>query len=601
MAAGKRHPGGRVLRDYSWRYRWHYAAGFLFLWLTNQLTVEIPIQIGAAIDALSTGQPAGARLPIVLIAAMGLAVIGVRTLSRVLIFNPARDVEYHLRADIFDKLLRLRPEFYATHTTGDLVNRASNDLTFARIFVGFGVMQVVNVTLALTLTGWKMAGLSWRLSLLTVIPVAIAMVLVRYAVFKVMELHRRRQEQLGDLSDHVLGTFQGIATIQGFVAEDRFIERFDERNHALFVTSMQSSILGAVAFPSLLLAGAIAIFIVLYVGGPMAIRGELTVGDVAAFATLLGILLPPLRSMGWMLSVVKRGQASLERIFEILDTPIARPEGDSPVPLPTDGPPGFSLRGLNFAYPDAPETPVLRDLNVEIPPGAIVGIFGRTGSGKSTLLRLLARHFDPPEGAVHVVGPDGGSADLSHVSLADWLARLAVAPQRPFLFSDTIRDNIALEGDPEPDRVSRAVGLAALTPDVASFTRGLETVVGQRGIMLSGGQRQRVALARALYRPSSRVVLLDDVLSSVDHETEQRLVEALSSLGDPRGRPTTFIVSHRVSAIRHADVLLVLEDGAIVDRGTHAELVGRPGIYRETWEAQRPEDEVGAALPEGVA
>ena len=599
--AASTHPAVRVLRDYASRYRWHYAAGFLFLWLTNQLTVEIPIQIGAAIDALSAGQPADARLPIVLIAAMGLAVIVVRTLSRVLIFNPARDVEYHLRADIFDKLLRLRPDFYANRTTGDLVNRASNDLTFARIFVGFGVMQVVNVSLALTLTGWKMAGLSWRLSLLTVIPVALAMVFVRYAVFKVMELHRRRQEQLGELSDHVLGTFQGIATIQGFVAEDRFIERFDERNRALFVTSMKSSVLGAVAFPSLLLAGAVAIFIVLYVGGPMAIRGELSVGDVAAFATLLGILLPPLRSMGWMLSVVKRGQASLERIFEILDTPVTRPEGDRPSPLPTDGPPGFSLRGLSFAYPDDPDTPVLRDIDVEIAPGAIVGVFGRTGAGKSTLLRLLARHFDPPEGAVHVVGPDGATADLSQVALDDWLACLAVAPQRPFLFSDSIRDNIALERDPQAHRVERAVGLAALTPDVASFTRGLDTVVGQRGIMLSGGQRQRVALARALYRPGSRVVLLDDVLSAVDHETEQRLVEALSSLGDGAGRPTTFIVSHRVSAIRHADLVLVLEDGAIIDRGTHAELLGRPGIYQETWEAQRPEDEVDAPAPEEVS
>jgi ATP-binding cassette subfamily B protein len=599
--AASTHPAVRVLRDYAARYRWHYAAGFLFLWLTNQLTVEIPIQIGAAIDALSAGQPADARLPIVLIAAMGLSVIVVRTLSRVLIFNPARDVEYHLRTDIFDKLLRLRPDFYATRTTGDLVNRASNDLTFARIFVGFGVMQVVNVTLALTLTGWKMAGLSWRLSLLTVLPVALAMVLVRYAVFKVMELHRRRQEQLGELSDHVLGTFQGIATIQGFVAEDRFIERFDQRNQALFVTSMKSSVLGAVAFPSLLLAGAIAIFIVLYVGGPMAIRGELSVGDVAAFATLLGILLPPLRSMGWMLSVVKRGQASLERIFEILDTPVTRPEGDRPASVPTDGPPGFSLRGLSFAYPDDPDTPVLRDLDVEIAPGAIVGVFGRTGAGKSTLLRLLARHFDPPAGAVHVVGADGATADLSEVALDEWLGRLAVAPQRPFLFSDSIRDNIALESDPASQRVDRAVELAALVPDVASFTRGLDTVVGQRGIMLSGGQRQRVALARALYRPGSRVVLLDDVLSAVDHETEQRLVEALSSLGDGAGRPTTFIVSHRVSAIRHADLVLVLEDGAIVDRGTHAELLGRPGVYRETWEAQRPEDDVDARAPEGVS
>lgn len=596
MASTPPNSAVRVLREYAWRYRWSYAAGFVFLWLTNQLTVEIPIQIGAAIDALSDGTPQAAATPILLIAGMGLSVIVVRTLSRVLIFNPGRDVEYLLRADLFDRLLRLRPDFYAGRTTGDLVNRASNDLTFARIFVGFGVMQLVNVTLALLLTGWKMVGLSPKLTALTVIPIALAMVLVRFAVRKVMDLHRLRQEQLGDLSDHVLGSFQGIATIQGFVAEERFTERFDARNEALFKTSMMSSVLGALAFPALLLAGAIAIFIVLYVGGPMAIRGELSVGDVAAFATLLGILLPPLRSMGWMLSVLKRGQASLDRIFEILDEPVTRPEGEQPAAVPSGGPPGFSIEGLTFAYPDDPDTPVLRDVSVEIPPGAIVGVFGRTGSGKTTLLRLLSRHFDPPPGAVRVTG-EGGAVDVTRLDLTDWRERLAVAPQRPFLFSDSIRDNIALDDDPDAERVARAVSLAALTPDLQGFTRGLDTIVGQRGIMLSGGQRQRVALARALHRPGARVVLLDDVLSAVDHETEQRLVEALSTLGGDVGRPTTFIVSHRVSAIRHADLVLVLEDGAIVDRGTHAELSARPGIYRETWEAQRPDDEVPAKAP----
>ena len=596
MTAPARHPVLRVLGDYAWPHRWSYLAGFACLWATNQLTVEIPIQIGAAIDALGAGAPEGARAPALWIAAMGATVILVRTLSRVLIFNPGRDVEYELRKDLFDKLMRLRPDFYAGRTTGDLVNRASNDLTFARVLVGFGVMQVVNVTFALSLTGWKMVALSWKLTLFAVAPIAVALVVVRFAITKVMDLHRQRQRQLGELSDHVLGSFQGIATIQGFVAEERFIARFNERNEALFRTSMWSSVLGALAFPALLLAGAIAVFVVLHQGGPMAIAGELSVGDVAAMATLLGILLPPLRSMGWMLSVLKRGQASLERIFEILDAPVARPEGAAPAPLPTEGPPGFSLRGLSFAYPDAPDAPVLRDLDLEIAPGAVVGIFGRTGSGKSTLLRLLARHFDPPAGGLHVVGEGGQAVDLRTIALSDWRARVAVAPQRPFLFSDTIQDNVSLEDAPEAGRVTRAVELAALGPDLGTFKEGLDTVVGQRGIMLSGGQRQRVALARALYRPEARVLLLDDVLSAVDHETEQRLVDSLGTLGGRHGRPTTFIVSHRVSAIRHADLIVVLEDGRLADQGTHAELLSRGGLYRDTFEAQRPEDATTAEV-----
>lgn len=589
----KENPLRRVLRTYAWPHRWSYLAGFFFLWVTNQLTVEIPIQIGRAIDALGSGEAQVATTPIVLIACMGVAVIVVRTLSRVLIFNPGRDVEYALRADLFDKLLRLRPDFYASRTTGDLVNRASGDLTYARVLVGFGLMQVVNVTLALGLTGWKLVGVSPVLSLLAVLPIALAMVVVQFAVRKVMDLHRRRQEELGQLSDHVLGSFQGIATIQGFVAEERFKERFDARNQELFRISMLSSILGALAFPALLLAGSISIFIVLKVGGPMAIAGELSVGDVAAMATLLGILLPPLRSMGWMLSVLKRGQASLDRIFEVLDAPVSRPEGDRPAALPTEGPPGFHLEELTFAYPDAPDEPVLKNVSLDVAPGSIVGVFGRTGSGKSTLLRVLARHHDPPAGQVFVSGQEG-RVDLSAVALGDWRALVAAAPQRPFLFSDSIRDNIALSDAPDTEAVDRAVSLAALAPDLDGFVAGLDTVVGQRGIMLSGGQRQRVALARALHRQRAQVLLLDDVLSAVDHETEQSLVDSLSTVGGQSGRPTTFIVSHRVSAIRHADLIVVLEDGRIADRGTHAELIARPGPYQETHLAQRPDD---ALLP----
>ena len=594
--SAQENPLRRVLRTYAWPHRWSYLGGFFCLWVTNQLTVEIPIQIGRAIDALGGGAAEAATLPIALIAGMGLAVIVVRTLSRVLIFNPGRDVEYALRADLFDKLLRLRPDFYASRTTGDLVNRASGDLTYARVLVGFGLMQVVNVTLALGLTGWKLVSVSPTLSLLAVVPIALAMVVVQFAVRKVMDLHRRRQEELGQLSDHVLGSFQGIATIQGFVAEERFKERFDTRNEELFRISMLSSVLGALAFPALLLAGSISVFIVLKVGGPMAIAGELSVGDVAAMATLLGILLPPLRSMGWMLSVLKRGQASLDRIFEILDAPVLCPEGVDPAALPSEGPPGFRIQGLTFAYPDAPEEPVLKDLDLEVPPGAIVGVFGRTGSGKSTLLRVLARHHDPAAGQVFVTA-EHGEVDLSTVALADWRSAVAAAPQRPFLFSDSIRDNIALSDAPDEDAVGRAVSLAALTPDLDGFVAGLDTVVGQRGIMLSGGQRQRVALARALHRQGARVLLLDDVLSAVDHETEQALVDSLSAVGGRTGRPTTFIVSHRVSAIRHADLIVVLEDGRIVDQGTHADLIARPGPYQETHVAQRPDD---APVPVGV-
>ncbi|MEC8425282.1 MAG: ABC transporter ATP-binding protein, partial [Myxococcota bacterium] len=395
------------------------------------------------------------------------------------------------------------------------------------------------------------------------------------------------QQQLGTVSDQVLDSFQGIATIQGFVAESRFVERFGVRIQALFRTRMKNALLSSFAFPALALSGNVAVFVVLFVGGPMAIEGELSVGGVAAFVTLLGILLPPLRSMGWMLSVLSRGRASVQRIYELLEAPIDRPEGDNPARQPAAGGPAFSVRGLSFAYPDAPDQPVLKDLSFDVPGGAVVGVFGRTGAGKSTLIRLLARLFTPPAGSI-LVGQGDDQVDLVMLDLDAWRERLAVAPQRPFLFSDSIRDNVGLADAATDAQIDRAVRQAALGPDLASLAEGLDTVVGERGIMLSGGQRQRVALARALFREQSDVVLLDDVLSAVDHETERALVGALSHVRTGSGRPTIFIVSHRLSAIRHADTILVLDDGRLVDQGGHEHLLDRPGPYREAWLAQQP-------------
>ena len=232
-------------------------------------------------------------------------------------------------------------------------------------------------------------------------PILIGLAIALFAIPKIMTLHRQSQMELGEISEHVLQSFQGIGTIQGFVAEDAFERRFEERNVALFKTRMRISVIGSVVFPVLFLAGSVGVGLVLMVGGSKAISGELSVGDIAAFATLLGVLLPPLRSLGWMISVVKRGQASLERILELMDDPVDRPEGNDPEPLPPAGVgPGLVIRNLSFAYPDEPERMVIQDLNVEIQPASVVGVFGRTGSGKTTLLRLLSRIYNPPAGSV---------------------------------------------------------------------------------------------------------------------------------------------------------------------------------------------------------
>ncbi len=571
-------PIWRLVKEYAWRYRWSYLAGAAFLGLTNYLSVSIPGQIGHAIDALRSGQPLGRF--VAAIAVMGAAVIAVRSLSRVLIFNPGRHVEYHLRKDLFARLLRLQPEFYARHKRGDIVSRAANDITWVRTLIGFGGLQVINVSMAVVMTGWKMMSLSPRLTLMAMLPIVVGMAAVQLGISHLFHLVRLLQQQLGEISEHVLGSLQGIAAIQGFVAEEAFVRRFEVRNEAWLRTGMRLALIRALALPLLVLAGGIAMFVIITVGGRLVLQQTLTVGQLAAFTVLLTVLLPPLRSMGWMVSVVQRGRAALERIFELMDAPMDRPEGASGVVQPAGRGPSIELRNLHFAYPDEPEREVLQGISVELPAGSVVGLCGRTGSGKSTLLRLLMRLYNPPGGEVLVDGVDLADLDLDH-----WRRRMAIVPQRPFLFSDTIAANVAMDVEDDPEGVERATSMAALDQDLVALPDGLETVVGERGIVLSGGQRQRVALARGLYRGGD-ILILDDVLSAVDHRTEAELVETITGLARRPEAPTVLIASHRLSALRHCDLILVLDRGRLVDAGTHAELVARPGLYRDTWQIQ---------------
>ncbi len=568
-------PLGRLLKVYAWRHRWSYAAGAAFLWVTNWLTVSIPGEIGHAIDGLRAGEGIGRYAA--LIAVMGLMIIIVRSLSRILIFNPGRHLEYELRRDLFDRLLRIQPSFYASHKRGDIVSRASNDITWVRTLVGYGGLQIVNVTLAVGLTIWKMMELSPRLTMLALLPVLAGMGIVQWAIQRLFRLSRQNQEQLGEISDNVLGSLQGMAAIQGFVAEEVFVERFEARNLKWLATGMKLAVIRAAALPLLVLAGGVSMFVLIAVGGPLVLSGALTVGELAAFTALLTVFLPPLRSLGWMLSVIQRGRAALERIFELMDAPIDRPEGDAGVVLPSGRGPVIEFCGLDFAYPDAPERPVLENVSAVIEAGSVVGVFGRTGSGKSTLLRLVARLYNPPAGTAFIDG-----TDLVTLDLDEWRKRIAVAPQRPFLFSDSIASNVGLDEAADAAMVLRAVSKAALESDLDSLPDGLDTVVGERGIMLSGGQRQRVAFARALHRRGD-VLILDDVLSSVDHATEARLVATVSELARRPEAPTVFIASHRLSALRHCDTVLVLERGRLIDQGAHRELVKRPGLYRDAW------------------
>ncbi|MFN7145915.1 MAG: ABC transporter ATP-binding protein [Myxococcota bacterium] len=553
--------------------------GSALVLLTNFLSVRVPVEMAHGLDALRAGT-AGVREAAIHIGLLGLAIIVTRTLSRICFFTPGRQAEFALREDLFAHLLRLQPNFYAGHTTGDLLSRATSDVTFARAFAGFALLQGLNVVAALTMAVGQMLVISPSLTLACAVPIAVGFVAVHRGTATMFHLQRQSQAQLASLSDDFLGTLQGVATVQGFCVEEPFVARLSGHAAALRASNLEMARLRALVFPALTVAGGVCVFLLLSLGGEMALAGTLTAGQIAAFVALIAYLLVPLRLLGVLLPVFQRSEASLERIYEVLDATPERPDLGRALPLP-ERPTGptITIRGLTYAFPDARDAPVLRDIDVTLPGGATIGVFGRTGAGKSTLLELLARLQNAPAGTIQVDG-----VDLDRVDLDAWRKRVVMVPQAPFLFSETIAENVGM-GAPR-DAVERAVAAASLDVDLAALPEGLETVVGERGIVLSGGQRQRVALARGLVREAD-LVLLDDVLSAVDHHTEHELLTMLRNRRAHGRTPTRIIVSHRLSALEQADRVLVLDEGRLVDCGTHEELVARPGPYQEAWKAQR--------------
>ncbi len=557
-----------------------YLAGAVAVLLTNLLSVRIPIELGHGLDALRAGNADGVGSAAWHIAALGLLVIVVRSLSRVAFFTPGREAEFNVREAMFQKLLILQPDFYRSNTTGDLMSRATVDVTQARVVAGFATLQVINVLGAIGLGVTQMWWLSPTLTFAALIPVALGFLGVQFGLGRMMTLQRQAQANLGAFADHFLGTIQGVATVQAFCVEGPFVERLAERAGQVRATNLELARMRAVLFPLFTLGSGVSVFVLIWVGGPIALSGALSPGQLAAFLGMLGLMVGPLMALGFVVSVIQRGEASLERIYSVLDAPERRPEresGTQPLPRPGRGP-SIELRGLSFGY--TPGQLVLLDLNVTVPAGATIGIFGRTGSGKSTLLRVLARLEDPPPGTVWIDGVDVRTLDLDA-----WRQRFVLVPQTPFLFGETIAENVGFGADKA--EVERAVAAAALGPDLAAQPLGLQTVVGERGIVLSGGQRQRVALARGLLRPAE-LVMLDDVMSAVDHRTEQELIHTLRTASDSYAS-TRFMVSHRMSVLQQCDVVWVFEGGRLTAAGSHAELLNLPGLYHDAWVAQQGE------------
>ncbi len=575
----------RFWREYAARYRWQYLWGVVFLVLTNWLTVEIPGFVQAAVDALEAGggERAAVRWAWAVLAA-GVGIIIVRVLSRVLFFNPGRTVEFRIKNDMFDRLMALPRRFFDHMRPGEIISRGTNDTSALRALIGFAALQLFNVVFTLVLTLGKMFWAQPTLTLLCLVPLAIATLILRSAVKVMFRLTIEMQAHVATLSERILESYNGVGVLQSFNALSGVDARFEQANDRFLRTSLALVNIRTWLLPIVSVVGNVCLVILLYAGGRRVVAGTLTLGELAAFTVYVNILVNGLTNMGWLVNAAQRGYVSLGRVYEVVDAPIERPPATAPLPEPGSRGFGLEVRDLRFSHESAPD--VLNGVTFRVAPGETLGVFGLTGAGKSTLLDLVARVREPPPGTVFLDG-----TDARDVPVREYWRRLAYVPQEPFLFSRSIAENVALADDAvDEGRLRSAVADAALETDVGAFPDGLDTVVGERGITLSGGQRQRTALARAFYRDFD-LLLLDDVLSAVDHATEKRLIDAIYR----RGARTALIVSHRISALARADRVVVLEGGRVVAEGRHADLLTQGGAYAQAWKMQQAADALEAS------
>jgi ATP-binding cassette subfamily B multidrug efflux pump len=555
--------------------------GVLTLFVVNAVGVYIPLLIRDSIDDLKASFTFDQVVHyVILIFVLASVMWALRMLSRIAIFGVGRQVEYSLKQGIFQHLLTLEPAYFSINTSGDLINRATSDVDNIRRLVGFAVLSLINTIFAYALTLPAMLAIHIPLSLMAIAVYPFMLLSVQLFSGQLRDQQMEVQEKLSDLSELIQEDMSGISLIKIYAQEENERNAFREKNRALLKANLKLARTRNLTFPIIEGLSYISLLLLLAFGTAAIQKGEISVGDFIALIILVERLVFPTALLGFTITAYQRGEVSIDRVEAIFQAQSKIQDIANPVPLNSDSVQGkITASHLSYAYPDS-QIPALRDLNFTINPGEMVAIVGPIGAGKSTLANALPRLLDIAPGQLFLDG-----IDITQISLEDLRKAIAYVPQDSFLFSTTIQNNIRY-GDPQKEEiyVEKAAKQAYIDSEIQHFPKQYETLVGERGITLSGGQRQRTSLARALMLDAP-ILILDDALSSVDNQTATQILNHLSQ----EQHKTVIFISHQLSAAAQTDRILVMDQGIIVQSGTHEELLNQSGLYQSLWQQHQLE------------
>ncbi|MEL7649411.1 MAG: ABC transporter ATP-binding protein [Sedimentibacter sp.] len=570
--------GSSYIQFFLKKYLINYILGIMALLVVDYVQTRVPIIVGNIIDRIELGKMDTVYVQssiVKLFAIAGTIYVG-RILWRYFIFGTSRSIERDMRNDMFSHLEQLSAVFYHQHGTGEIMAYMTNDLEAVRMALGPGILTLCDVIALGSITVFNMVTeIDPLLTVAAVIPLLLIAVSVRFMGRELQSRFTKKQEAFAQLSNFVQESLSGIKVIKSFVQEDKSNSSFEKQNKDAFKKNIDLSVIQTLMHPFMQMISGAALAVAIGYGGYITIKGRITLGEFSAFIQYLGMLVWPMMATGMTINLFNTGAASLERVEKILKEPVEIKDSENRSVESLTG--SIQVKNLSYRYPGTDKY-VLRDIDFSVEKGQTLGIIGRTGSGKTTLVNLMLRIFEPDKNTIYI-----GGFRISDIPLKVLRKTIGYVPQDNFLFSDTIANNIDFGlRSGQMDKIEQAARDAVIHDNIAEFKNGYDTLVGEKGVSVSGGQKQRISIARALIK-DPEILILDDSVSAVDTDTEEKI---LNTLEERRKGKTNIIIAHRISTIQNADIIIVLDEGRIVEKGTHQQLIQQDGLYCSIYEKQ---------------